>query len=149
MRKEHFFFDGSDSNGRWFALSESDRVHFNLQDDFRRNAAIASANLDLPRSGYWGELIYETYYRELFPGLDFIKFDADCGVFADMALAKDLQLWIKREGARDYRYTLIPQRPDFLKFAMPPYFLQSASRLAGPADSKNRESVRSLDKSKE
>ena len=140
---EHFFLRQNEGNKRWLSLQVEDRAHFSRQDTFRRSAALASLDLNAPAPGYWRDLIYEAYYRGVFPGLDYIKLDSDCGPFADVKPGRQIQLWLKKEGGRDYRYTVTPRTEDFHKFSLPSTFLEAAIRPAQEADQHNRSTVRS------
>jgi hypothetical protein len=135
---EHFLFDRNENNKRWQALTPEDRIHFRNEDTFGRSAALASPDLDLPKKGYWADLSYDAFYRGVFPGIDYIRLDSDCGAFADIKNNREVQLWLKREGGRDYRYAVIPDPKDFLKFSISSAFLASAGKWARPADEKNR-----------
>lgn len=141
MLLEHFFFNNNEHNKRWLALSAEDRIHFRNQDTFRRNAALASPDLDLPKKGHWAELNYDAFYRDVLPGIDYVRLDSDCGAFGDIRKNRELQLWLKREGGRDYRHTVIPDPGDFLKFSLSSVFLESAGKWARPASEKNRAAV--------
>jgi hypothetical protein len=138
---EHFFFNNNQQNKRWTALTVEDRVHFRNQDTFSRSAALASPDLDLPKKGYWADMNYDAYHREIFPGMDYIRLDSNCGPFADIKENREVQLWLKREGGRDYRQVVFPNPGDFLKFPLPAAFLAAAAKWAKPADEKNRAAI--------
>jgi|SRR5581483_1980376 len=142
---EHFIFDGNVNNKRWLSLDLADRRHFTNQDDFIRRAAIASPDLDLPKKGYWAELNYDAFYRDLFPGVAYIRFDSDCSAFAKAGNQK-LQLWIEKAGGKDYRRSVIPDPNDFLKFDIPSAFFQAALDWVRRADEENRSRFRTLKK---
>jgi len=135
---EHFFLNKNEQNKRWLALSPEDRVHFKNQDTFIRNAGLASPDFDPPKAGYWRDLNYDGFYRDVFPGIEYIRLDSDCGAFADIKKNRAVQLWLKREGGRDYRQTVFQDPGDFLKFSLSSAFLASAGKWAKPADERNR-----------
>jgi len=136
-QQEHFIFDGNTNNRRWLALSVQDRLHFSAQDDFGRYAGIASPDLQMPAKGYWAQMDYDAFHRELFPGVGYIRFDSDCHAFAT-AERRDLQLWVKRAGGKDYRRFVTIDPNDFLKFTIPPALFDLTREWARRADAENR-----------
>jgi hypothetical protein len=124
---EHFIFDNNASNQRWLSLSVEDRLHFSSQNTFGRRAALASPDLDWPKKGYWGGLVYDGFYRELFSGVSYIKFGGSCGAFVAGEAAGSVQLWIERVGGADYARIVKPDPQDFLKLNLPSRFYKRRS----------------------
>ena len=135
---EHFVFDNNAANQRWLSLSGEDRLHFGSQNTFGRRAALASPDLDWPKKGYWGGLLYDAFYRELFAGVSYIKFGAPCGAFVAGEKTGPVQLWIERVGGKDYARIIKPDPEDFLKLDLPLGFYQATVKLAKPANDYNR-----------
>jgi hypothetical protein len=64
----------------------------------------------------------EEYHRALMPGLAYFKIDTLCPAYSWVQKTTRVQVWLKREGARDYRYHVRPLPEDFLKFDIPERF---------------------------
>lgn len=138
---EHFVFDNNATNQRWLSLSVEDRLHFSRQDRYGRRAAIASWDPDWPKKGYWRGLLYDAFYRELFPGVSYIKFSAPCGAYVAGGETGSVQLWIERVGGKDYGRILKPDPEDFLKLNVPSAFYQAVLRWAKPANEYDRAQI--------
>jgi hypothetical protein len=138
---EHFIFDNNVENKRWLALGVEDRRHFSAQNSFGRRAALASPNVDWPKSGYWAGLVYDAFYRELFSGVSYVKFGSPCGTYAAGKGHSPPQLWIERVGGKDYTQVVKPDPQDFLKLEMPAAFYEATIKWAVAADGYNRKLI--------
>lgn len=128
----HFFLWPDPDNKRWLSLSIKDREHFSERGT-RYNAMAWLATPDYP--GYFEErpkkpyaavgMFYEEYHRDLFSGLAYLKIDMGCPAYSWVDKVDVIQIWLKREGAKDYRKQLRKNPEDFLKFTIPqPFYRQ-------------------------
>lgn len=125
----HFFVRSNPDSKHQPKLSPSDGQHFNERNGrYNRMTMLASPGYDhpeflsaSPKVPYGGiGMAYEEYHRDLFPGLAYLKIDMGCPVFSWMDGIKTAEIWLKREGAKDYRKQIRMEPQDFLKFTIPP-----------------------------
>lgn len=74
------------------------------------------------REGFGVSMFYEEYHRDLFPGVAYLKIGMGCPAYPSMDKLETVQVWLKREGGRDYSKQLREEPEDFLKFMLPPGF---------------------------
>jgi len=139
---EHFMLENDSDNKRWLSLSLDDRRYFSAHDTFGQRAALASPDVDWPKVGYWVGLTYEAYYRELFPGITYIKLGSSCGTYAAGRGRAAPQLLLERTGGRDYTRIVKPDAGDFLKLEIAPSFYETTLKWAVSADQHNRDLIK-------
>lgn len=130
IQPSHFFMWPNPDNKRWLSFSEKDRLHFNERNSrYNRTAFLATPDYrwkpggDIStREGFAAGMFYEEYHRDLFPGLAYLKIDTTCPSYSSMEKLEVIQVWLKREGGRDYRKQLREEPEDFLKFTIPQPF---------------------------
>lgn len=136
-----------DAQKRWLALSEKDRWHFNERKGrYNRMTMLASPAYDHaeylknpPAEPYGAvDMFYEEYHRDLFPGLAYLKIDMGCPAYSWVDKIETAQIWLKREGAKDYRKHLRMERQDFLKFSLPKDFYRQIIRWVKQTAAYNR-----------
>jgi hypothetical protein len=137
-QREHFMFDNDKENKRWLSLSLDDRRYFSAQDTFGMRAALASADVDWPVRGYWAGLTYDAFYRELFPGITYVKLGTPCGMYAAAKGKSPPQLMLERTGGKDYSRIVKPNPDDFLKLDVPPGFYEATLDAALAANERTR-----------
>ncbi len=152
-QSSHFFMWPNPENKRWLALSEKDRLHFNGRNGrYNRMTMLASPGYDYPeflptppKTPYGGiDMVYEEYHRDLFPGVAYLKIDMGCPVFSWMNGIKTAEVWLKREGAKDYRKQIRMEPQDFLKFTIPPKMYQQILGLRKEVAAYNRPLIEKL-----
>lgn len=120
-----------DTQTRWLRLSEQDRLHFGeRQSRYTRMAVLTSPDYDypenlkeVPNKPYGGvDMVYEEYHRSLFSGLAYLKVDMGCPAYSWVDKIDTGEIWLKREGGKDYRKQVRMERQDFLRFNLPPHF---------------------------
>lgn len=134
-----------DAKTRWLGLSEKDRIHFNERQG-RYNAMTWLATPDYP--GYFEEkpkkpyaavgMFYDEYHRDLFPGLAYLKIDMGCPAYSWVDKVDVIQIWLKREGGKDYRKQLQKDPADFLKFTLPSSFYRQIAQWTKQIAAYNR-----------
>ncbi len=138
-QSSHFFMWPNPENKRWLALSEKDRLHFNGRNGrYNRLAWLATADYAWEKSGAQHGMFYEKYHRDLFPGLAYVKIDMTCPVYSWMDKVETAQIWLKREGTKDYRQHRLTGPEDFLRFMLPPKFYEQIVRWRKQVDIYNR-----------
>jgi hypothetical protein len=138
LQPEHFIFDNNVDNKRWLALSVEDRIHFSSQNSFNRLAGLASPGLDVRKhNGFWTGAQYDSFYRDLFPGITYLKLDVGCGLMQWGERYEFVQLWLERSGGKDYTKLVFEDPDDFLKFNIPSAFYKSTLKWAKIADTYN------------
>ncbi len=125
----HFFVRTDPGSKRQPKLSLSDGRHFD-ERRARYTNHVWLATPDYP--GYFEELpkkpyaavgmFYEEYHRDLFPGLAYLKIDMGCPAYSWVDKVDVIQLWLKRDGARDYSREIRKDPQDFHKFTIPQPF---------------------------
>jgi hypothetical protein len=103
---------------RWLNLSEKDRLHFSE----RNKSMLATSDFVWNKAGGGAGMFYDEYHRDLFPGLAYLKIDMGCPNYSWMDKVETMQIWIQREGTKDYRHQLREEPEDFLKFTLPKVF---------------------------
>lgn len=145
IQPSHFFMWPNPENKRWLSLSEKDRLHFNERNGrYNRMTWLATPDYVWQKHGAAHGMFYEEYHRDIFPGLAYLKIDMTCPVYSWMDKVKTVQVWLKREGAKDYRKQLRTVSEDFLKFTIP---LQLYRQIVGwrkMADDYNRPLIEKL-----
>jgi len=123
----HFFVRSDPGNKQQPKLSPNDGQHFNERNGrYNRMTMLASPEYDHPehtqgppKKSYGGHgIFYEEYHRDLFPGIAYLKIDMTCPTYSWMDEVDTVQIWLKREGAKDYRKQLRMEPQDFLKFTI-------------------------------
>lgn len=119
----------SPNNERWDKWSVEDRKFLNERKT-RYTNHVWLATPDYP--GFFDErskkpfaatsMFYDEYHRELFQGLAYLKIDMGCAAYSWLDKVEAIQIWIKREGAKDYSRELRKDPADFLKFSLPMSF---------------------------
>ena len=126
IQPTHFFMWPNPDNKRWMSLREQDRLHFNeRQGRYTRSAALASVDYIWRKQGLFADMFFEEYHRDIFSGLAYVKFDMGCPTAAWGERHVSLQIWIKKEGTKDYRKQVRIDSEDFLKFTLPKSFFDS------------------------
>ena len=74
------------------------------------------------REGFGVGMFYEEYHRDIFPGLAYLKIDMACPAYSSVDKLEVVQIWLKRQGGRDYRKQLREEPEDFFKFTIPKPF---------------------------
>lgn len=121
----HFFLWPDPDNRRWLSFSEADRRHHaERQSAYDGLAAIATPDYEFQKRGGYEDIGFDEYYRELFPGLSYIQLSTGCFSARKLSRRPEWQLWLKKEGGRDYRRQLRIHSEDFVKFTLPQPFLQ-------------------------
>ncbi len=69
-------------------------------------------------------MYYEEYHRELFPRVAYTKLDMACVTAQWGERYPSVQVWLKKVGAKDYRYQTRIDSDDFLKFPVPDSFFK-------------------------
>lgn len=130
IQPTHFFLWPDPENKRWLSLSEKDRLYFSEKAGrYNRRAFLATPDYRWTpggdaskRVGWASGMFYEEYHRNIFPGLAYVKIDMACPAYSSMDSLKVVQIWLEREGGRDYRKQLREEPEDFLKFTIPQSF---------------------------
>lgn len=123
MQPSHFFMWPNPENKRWLSLSEKDRLHFNERDGrYTRMTWLATPDYEWQKRGAATGMFYEEYHRDLFPGLAYLKIRTGCPAYSWIDKVDTVQIWMKREGAKDYRKQLRTDPDDFLKATIPKSF---------------------------
>lgn len=148
IRPSHFFLWPNPDNKRWLSVSEKDRQHFGERAG-RYTNHVWLATPDYP--GYFEErpkkpyaavgMFYDEYHRDLFPGLAYLKIDMACPAYSWVDKVDVVQVWLKREGAKDYRKQLRKDPQDFLKFTLPVAFYKQISRWTKQAAAYNSQVI--------
>lgn len=132
----------SPNNERWDKWSVEDRKFLNERKT-RYTNHVWLATPDYP--GYFDErskkpfaatsMFYDEYHRDLFPGLAYLKIDMGCPAYSWIDKVEAIQIWIKREGAKDYSRELRKDPADFLKFSMPmPFYKKIINPIKAASD---------------
>lgn len=109
---------------QWEKWSIADKKQFHLRSaKYRRSARLATPNYVWQQSGWSTDVVYDEYDRNLFTGLAYIKIDLGCPNVRQVRRLDAVQLWLKREGGKDYSKMLKTDPDDFLKFSIPRTFL--------------------------
>lgn len=123
-QSSHFFMWPNPENKRWLSLPEKDRLHFNERNGrYNRKSLLATPDYnELNRRGAGVGMFYEEYHRDLFPGLAYLKIDMACPAYSWVDKVEVVQIWLEREGGKDYRKQLREDPNDFFKFTIPQLF---------------------------
>ncbi|HWQ38264.1 MAG TPA: hypothetical protein VNM24_06555 [Burkholderiales bacterium] len=135
---KHFFLWPDPDNRRWLSFSEADRKHHaDRQSAYDRLAAIATPDFEFLARGAYEDIGFDEYYRELFPGLSYVQLSTGCFSERKLSRRPEWQLWLKKEGGRDYRRQLRIHPEDFLKFTIPRQLLARVVEFSAQADRYN------------
>lgn len=136
-----------DAQTRWLRLSEEDRLYFGeRQSRYTRMTVLASPDYDYPENfteppkkpyGAIG-MFYEEYHRNLFSGLAYLKIDMGCPAYSWVDKIDTGEIWLKREGGKDYRKQVRMERQDFLRFNLPPNFYRQIIQWSKQTAAYNR-----------
>lgn len=138
-----------DAQTRWLALSENDRRHFSKRGLKYANLTwLATPDYIWQKQGASASMFYEEYHRDLFPGLAYLKIDMACPAYSWVDKSNSAQIWLKREGAKDYGKQLKVDSEDFLKFAIPQSFYRRIIGWTKEAARFNREVIDQKSKSR-
>lgn len=108
---------------RWLSLSEKDRLHFGERSSrYTRKSMLTTTDFVWNKVGGGVGMFYDEYHRDLFPGLAYLKISMGCPNFSWMDKIETIQIWIQREGTKDYRHQDREDPEDFLKFTLPKAF---------------------------
>lgn len=113
----HFF---GRSQERWLKWPVKDRLYFSSrQGTYNRKANLATNNYIPGKQGAISDLYFVEFYRELLPGLAYIKLDSS--PFTEILNQKkgDFDIWLQKEMEADYRSKTNIEINDFLKFHIP------------------------------
>lgn len=104
---------------RWLSLSEKDRLHFGERNSrYTRKSMLTTTDFFWNKVGGGVGMFYDEYHRDLFPGLAYLKIDMGCPNYSWTEKVETMQIWIQREGTKDYRYQDREDPEDFLKFTL-------------------------------
>ena len=146
IKSTHFFMWPNPDNKRWMSLRERDRLHFGERwGRYTRSTWLATANYDWDHGAATG-MFYEEYHRDIFPGLAYLKVDMGCQIFSWMSKVDTAQIWLKKEGAKDYRKHLKEDPNDFLKFSLPSTFYKKILELKKGPSQYNSVFIEELDR---
>ncbi len=136
---------------RWLSLSEKDRLHFGERSSrYTRKSMLTTTDFVWNKAGGGVGMFYDEYHRDLFPGLAYLKISMGCPNFSWMDKIETIQIWIQREGTKDYRHQDREDPEDFLKFTLPksffgrihPWIKRTAEYNGILIDKANRERVK-------
>ncbi len=109
-----------DAQTRWLRLSEKDRRHFSERKSrYWERARWATPDYRYQEQGASTSIFFEEYHRELFPDISYIKLDTTCLAYSWVEKAPSIQLWIERQGGKDYTLVTRVESGDFHKFSVP------------------------------
>lgn len=116
----HFFLWPDPDNKRWLRLSKKDRRHFSdRKSRYWERARWATPGYRYQEQGASMSIFFEEYHRELFPDISYIKLDTTCPAYSWVEKVSSIQLWIERQGGKDYTLVTRVESDDFHKFSVP------------------------------
>lgn len=114
--KTHFL---SRTHEQWMKWPLEDRKYSsNLKGKYNRKANLASMDYIPNKQGAIDSLLYVEYYKNLLPGLSYVKLDAPPPMIID-SQRKNIGIWLQKESKTDYGSQVHVDPGDFLKFPIP------------------------------
>ncbi len=143
----HFFFEQTPGDAAgWAKWNKVDKIFSSEREsEFFRSAAISSADYEFQKKGEFNDFPISEFHREILPGVAYLMLSPDCNVVERLDPGtKKWKLWIKREGAPDYRNTMKMEEKEFIVFELPRAFLDRIRPFAARVLAYNRANLGKL-----
>jgi len=126
IKGTHFF---GRTQEQWMRWPDKDRLHFNSrQGGYHRKANLASMNYTPGKQGAITDLYYREFYKNILPGLAYIKLDCSPPSLMIKEPTKNIGIWLQKESKADYRGRIHVEPGDFLKFEIPEHVFQKVRK---------------------
>lgn len=131
LAQRHFFVHPNKGREHWLRLALEDRRHFgSIQSRYNNNAAVATMDFSWsPQRGSLESVEHREFHRELFPSLAYVQLNLGCPFPRWLGVPRQIHLWLKRLGGKDYSRIVRMDPVDFEKFDIPALFVEKMSRM--------------------